>query len=194
MNKIKMESKTTHTMFPTLGRLVIPSEDSDELIYCDWCHWKHPSSHTGVTPVQYKEQKWTTVDNVNVTVTAEDKKNTTMSMAPYLDKKMQVIGEEKYSEFWTHLALLMGECYNKDDMIIFRTYIETGNPSLLDSFQDSVEQGSADICPNCIDEAEEQFPDYFDPPDLPPLECPRCHGMATTGGRDYQENITCTCN
>ena len=77
-----MESKTTQKMFPTLGRLVMPPsvniEDSDELIYCDWCHWK--GKYTGVTPVQYKEQKWTAVDNVNVTVAVEDKKNTTMKL------------------------------------------------------------------------------------------------------------------
>ena len=191
-----MESKTTHTMFPTIGRMVMPNEGvepyEDNLIFCNWCKWK--GVIYGVAACDYTEKGWTSIIDADVTVTAKDKINSALYLRPKITEQLEVIDATLYQYTWEQYALLLSDCYNKEDMDIFRHYVETKDKTYFVQFTDSVEKGVADICPNCIDETEEQFPDYFDPPDLPPLECLQCHGTTSPGGSNYQQHITCTCN
>ena len=148
-------------MFPTVGRLAMPDIDNmDDLIYCDWCRWK--DKFNGVSPAQYQEKKWTNIANINITSTAEDKRKSAIFLEPHLTSAFEVKDAETYDDKWTGIALMMGECYNEKDIEILRQYIESkANPTKLELFQDSIQYGAADICPDCIVEVQNQYPEYF---------------------------------
>ena len=148
-------------MFPTVGRLVMPDNyNMESLIYCDWCRWK--SKFNGIHPEQYQEKKWTNIANIKITSTAEDKRKSAIFLEPHLTSTFEVMDAEIYDDKWIGIALMMGECYNEGDIKILREYIESkANPTKLELFKDSIEDGAADICPDCIVEVREQYPEYF---------------------------------
>jgi len=148
-------------MFPTLGRLVMPDNyNIESLIYCDWCRWKN--IFNGVLPEYYQEKKWTNIANIKITSTAEDKRKSAKFLEPHLTATFEVKGAEIYDEKWTAIALMLGECYDEEDMKNLREYIESNaNPAKLELFKDSIQHGAADICPDCIVEVRKQYPEYF---------------------------------
>ena len=101
---------------PTLGRLVM-TNDTTKLIYCDWCKWGGVIN--GVAPTQYKSEKWTAIHDVDITVSAEDKKKSALSIISHLKKlKNDVM-------YWKLATKHLSECYNEEDIHILTEYYKT---------------------------------------------------------------------
>jgi len=139
---------------PTLGRLVM-TNDTTKLIYCDWCKWG--GDINGVAPTQYKSEKWTAIHNVDITVSAEDKKNSALYIISHL-KKLK--NDDELDMYWKLATKHLSECYNEEDIHILTEYYKTNDITKL-KFKNSVQKGTADICPNCIEEVHKEFPQYF---------------------------------
>ena len=153
-------------MFPTIGRLTITDHLSiddaitpDNLIYCDWCRWK--DTFNGINAAQCKQKQWVAIPDVDITVTAEDKKSSALFLAPHLSTQLQNIQEEDHLPFWKNLSHMLKEGYNDEDIIILQNYVNTKDSKQLALFKASVQKGVADICPACIGEVIAAFPHHF---------------------------------
>ena len=149
-------------MFPTLGRLTMvndPGVAEDDLIYCDWCRWK--DIFNGITASHYKQKQWVAIPDVDITVTANDKKKSALYITPYLADQLEEINKEDHGEFWADLSLILKEGFNNEDVLILQEYVKTKDPKQLTRFKSSIQKGVADICPACLGEAITAFPHCF---------------------------------